>query len=117
MSAVRIRVMLVSAMTVMALAGCSQIDALAPVGGDSITSVRTAVNDVLVAEGVDLLVAPQCTQEPTQFTCAGSTVSGSPITATAELSAPYPLTIEVDGMTLFTGTATDVLEAALREAS
>lgn len=109
--------MLIASASVLALAGCSQIDALAPVGGDSITSVRNAVYDVLSAEGVEILVAPQCVTEDIQFTCTGSTTDGATITAVAEKTTPYPLTITIGDATIFTGNATDVLEAALREAS
>lgn len=109
--------MLLASTSVLALAGCSQIDALAPVGGDSITSVRNAVYDVLTAEGIEILVAPQCATEDTQFTCTGSTTDGAAIIAVAEKTTPYPLTITVGDSTLFTGNATDVLDAALQEAS
>ena len=102
---------------VMALAGCSQINALTPVGGDSITTVRNAVYDVLVKEGVEILVAPQCTTEAQEFVCTGSTLDGSVIRAVAETTAPYPMTLDVADQNLFTGNASDVLDAALREAS
>lgn len=101
----------------LALTSCSQIDALAPVGGAAITSVRNATYDVLVDEGVAILVAPQCTAVPTGFTCEGSTVDGEPIMAEAGPEAPYELTVTVGREVLFEGTAQEVLEAAVLEAS
>ena len=47
-----------------ALTGCSQVAALAPVGGDHLTMVRFAAIDVLVDEGIDVLTAPVCSAEP-----------------------------------------------------
>lgn len=99
------------------LTSCSQIDALAPVGGAAITSVRNATYDVLVDEGVEILVAPQCNAVPTGFTCEGSTVDGLTILAEASADAPYELTISIDGKNVFQGTAQEVLEAAVMEAS
>lgn len=42
------------------LGGCSQVAALAPVGGDGLAEVRYGAIDVLLAEGVDVLEAPVC---------------------------------------------------------
>lgn len=99
------------------LVGCSQIGALTPVGGTAITSVRNATYDVLVDEGVEILVAPVCEKGAEAFTCTGSTVDGAPIVATGGLTAPYDLRIEVAGQVIFEGNAQDVLADALLEAS
>lgn len=97
------------------LSGCSEIRALAPVSGDSVTSVRNAVNVVLVDQDIDILAAPVCGTEGSGFSCRGSTVDGAAIVATASGSAPYDLTITVGDETIFTGTAQGVLEKALQE--
>jgi len=99
------------------LAGCSQIDSLTPVGGASVTSVRNATNDVLVDQQVSILVAPVCTEIDSGFTCTGSTTDGREILTKASGTSPYELTISIDGEVIFTGTATEVLEAAVLESS
>ncbi|MFM9134308.1 MAG: hypothetical protein ACKOT0_02540 [bacterium] len=99
------------------LSACSEIRALTPVGGDSITAVRNAVNIVLVEQQVDILVAPVCAAADTGFACRGTTVDGADIVATATGSAPYDLSIAIGGETVFTGTAQAVLESALETPS
>lgn len=113
------RLGLVIAMSVGAalLTGCSQIDSLTPVGGAAVTSVRNATYDVLVQEQVAILEAPVCESTDSGFTCTGSTTDGEPIVATAGSTSPFPLTIMIGERVLFDGTATDVLEAAVLEAS
>lgn len=117
-NAVRVALALVLAPVLGAgLSACSEIRALTPVGGDSITAVRNAVNIVLVDQQVDILVAPVCTAEGSGFSCRGTTVDGADIAATASGSAPYDLSITVGGEPIFTGTAQAVLDAALETAS
>jgi hypothetical protein len=99
------------------LTGCSQIDSLTPVGGAAVTSVRNATYDVLVQEQVSILEAPVCESTDSGFTCTGSTTDGEAIVATAGSTSPYPLTIMIGERVLFDGTATDVLESAVLEAS
>ena len=99
------------------LAACSQINALTPVGGDSVTSVRNAVYDVLVADGVEILVAPTCAPSDSGFLCQGTTVDDRPIVARAGAAAPYDLTITIGAETVFEGTAQDVLQQAVEEES
>ncbi len=99
------------------LASCSQIDALAPVGGAAITTVRNATYDVLIEEGIEILVAPQCSAISAGFTCEGTTIDGIPIIAEAGPDAPYELTILVGEEVIFEGNASDVLQAAVLEAS
>lgn len=101
----------------LALTACSQVAALTPVSGGPITTVRNAVYDVLVAEDVDILVAPQCTTSSTGFTCTGSTIDGDTILAEADSAAPYAMTITVGSSVIFTGNANDVLTEAVQEAS
>ena len=113
------RLVLVTAVALgsLLLTGCSQIGSLTPVGGAALTSVRNATYDVLVQEQVSILEAPVCESTDSGFTCTGSTTDGEAIVATAGTSSPYPLTIMIGERVLFEGTATDVLEAAVLEAS
>lgn len=99
------------------LAACSQINALTPVGGDVITGVRIATNDVLVDKGVTILVAPQCVTEASGFTCNGTTTDGQQIVSTATSTAPYDLVVTVGGAEIFRGTVQEVLDKAAQEAS
>jgi len=97
--------------------GCSQVEALTPVGGTAQTTVRNATYDVLLEQQVDILVAPVCSAESTSIVCRGSTVTGATIVATGSNAKPYDMTIEIDGRVIFQGSATDVLAEALLEAS
>lgn len=99
----------------MSMTACSQITALAPVSGGPLQTVRVGILDVLVQEGVPILVAPVCTQEATQFTCTGSTVDGREILAVATLSTPYMMTVTIGGDLLYDGDVQSVLDAASRE--
>ena len=101
----------------LALGACSQVDALAPVSGGPVTSVRMAVYNVLVEQQVPILVAPQCAPASSGFTCTGKTTDGQEILATGGPTAPYAITIAVGGTTIFEGTAQDVLNKAVQEAS
>ena len=57
------------------LAGCSQVAALAPVGGDRVTGVRYAANDLLVSNGIDVMTAPVCVMATDKgVTCQGTTL-------------------------------------------
>lgn len=99
------------------LTGCSQINALQPVSGGPITTVRNATYVVLVDQQVPIKVAPVCEEAADAFLCIGSTLDGSEITVTAKVAAPYELTIEVGGEVIFTGSAEEVLSDALLEES
>lgn len=114
----RTRHFLAVGVAAMTLAGCanvqSQIAQLQPVAGDALTSVNVAVIDVLLEQGVEVLVAPVCSYEPTTYTCAGSTTAGQPISATAEGAEPESVTITVGGDKIFTGSIADVLTKAGR---
>ena len=112
----RLRLVALAALP-LALGACSQINALAPVSGGPITSVRIAVYDVLVEQNVQMLVAPQCEPSTEGFTCTGKTMDGQEIIATGGAAAPYPITITVGGTTIFQGNAQDVLAKAAEEAS
>ena len=96
----------------LALAGCSQIDALAPVSGGPLQTVRVGVLDVLVREDVPILVAPVCTQEATQFTCIGSTIDGTDIVAESTLTKPYMISVAVGSEVLYEGDVQVILDEA-----
>ena len=108
---------LVTTATGLLLSGCSQIASLTPVGGSAVTSVRNATYDVLIDQQVSILVAPVCVEGDSGFTCTGSTMDDREIVTKADLTSPYEMTISIDGEVIFTGTATDVLEAAVLESS
>jgi hypothetical protein len=93
-------------------AGCSQVAAVAPVGGTREAEVRFAGNDVLVAQGVAIMAAPVCTSAGETVTCTGSTTDGATIT----VSAPpgERMTVTVGPRTLYDGAYRAVLEAAGR---
>ena len=99
------------------LVGCSQVDALAPVGGDRLAEVRFATNDVLVARSVPLLTAPVCTAEGAAVTCTGTTVDQQTVTATSTAADPDTLEVTVGSTTVFSGSVQDVLTAAARPPS
>lgn len=108
---------LASAVVATMLAGCSQVASLTPVGGSSITSVRSAADNVLVDQQVPILVAPDCTAVDSGFTCVGSTIDGAEILVTAAGTAPYDMTVSVGGSVIFEGNAQAVLDAAVLEGS
>jgi hypothetical protein len=98
---------------VVTLCGCSQISALAPVGGDAIAEVRYGAIDVLLAEGVDVLEAPVCaladgtsvaTATPAPAPTALSSTAPQPATR-APAAAPQP----GSGATLTASTASGVV--------
>ena len=109
----------VVAVGVLALTGCaSQISGLAPVGGDTMTGVRTAVIDVLIDKGIDVKVAPTCTEVATGYECEGTTMDGQPITATGSDADDPKIEIVVGGgAPIFTGTMQAVLDEAARATS
>lgn len=100
-----------------ALTGCSQVAALAPVGGDHLTMVRFAAIDVLVDEGIDVLTAPVCSAEPGGATrCEGETVDGEAIAVRSSADDPTSLTVEVDGRVLYSGSIQEIIDEAARDA-
>jgi len=96
------------------LAGCgSQIDALAPVGGDKVTTVRIAAIDVVTGHGLLIRDAPRCSDVGDGFSCVGSLTDGSSVVATAPADAET-LTVQVAGQVLYDGSVQAVLDAAAR---
>lgn len=96
------------------LAGCSQVQALAPVGGNGLAEVRFAAIDVLLDAGVDVTVAPSCLAGPAEITCSGRAAGGEPITVNSPGSAAETMTVDVGGRRLYEGSVADVLDAAAR---
>jgi len=98
------------------LAGCSQVAALAPVGGDREAEIRYAAIDVLLDEGVDVLTAPVCgmADREGQVLCEGETFDGEPILVRSPGDAEDTFTLTVGQRTLYSGSTQDVLEAAMQ---
>ena len=102
---------------VLALAGCSQIAAIAPVGGDRLAEVRFAANDILVAQGVDILTAPVCEQAKNgDVSCTGQTLDGETIAVSSTDAEQNQMTVTVGSDELYAGTIEDALNDALRPA-
>ena len=98
---------------VLALAGCSQVAAIAPVGGNHLTEVRFATIDVLQQKGVALEEVPTCTRASDgAISCAGTTADGTAVTAVSPASAPDSFTVTVGSDTVFTGSVSAVIDAA-----
>ena len=95
-------------------AGCSQTDALAPVGGNHPTEVRFAAIDLLTQHGVPVMVAPVCTDVDDDVTCEGSTTDGTVISVRSSAAARTEMTVTVGSDVLYDGSIQDVLDAAAR---
>lgn len=96
-----------------ALAGCSQIAAIAPVGGNHLTEVRFATIDVLQQKGVALEQVPTCTRASDgAISCAGTTIDGTAIAAESSASDPDGFSVTVGTDTVFTGRVSDVIDQA-----
>lgn len=99
---------------VAALAGCSQVAALAPVGGDRMAEVRFATIDVLLDKGIDVGEAPVCETTGDTIACAGTTSDGDPIASTSTTGDAAPLDVLVGGDSIFSGDLATVLAEAAR---
>ncbi len=101
----------VIAIMALAVSGCSQVSALAPVSGDDITALRTAVYDVLLENQVELLVAPQCQESGAGYTCAGTTIDHESISVVAEGGdAALSMTVKVGSRIVYDGDVEDVVQ-------
>jgi hypothetical protein len=97
--------------------GCSQVAAIAPVGGDHLAEVRFAAIDVLVASGTELLAAPDCTTEQDgAITCVGETLAGERIDVLSSADDPASVTVTVGDEVVYDGSIQEALEKALRPA-
>jgi hypothetical protein len=101
----------------LALAGCSQVAALAPVGGDDVAMVRFAAIDVLVAQGVPILAAPVCTLAATAITCTGTTTEGEQISVDSGSADDASILVKVGDRTLYSGSLDELLAEFMRPAS
>lgn len=111
------RLALLAAPLLLLTACASQIDALAPVGGDDITAVRFAAIDVLLAKGVAIMEAPVCTDVAAGFTCTGTTADGAVITVTSPDTVPLTMQVAVGSTIVYSGSVQDVLDTAARATS
>jgi hypothetical protein len=101
------------ALTAITLSGCSQIEAIAPVGGDRLAEVRYAAIDVLLEADVDVLTAPVCELvDEVEVSCEGETLDGRTITARSPGDAPDDVTVAVGDDTLYDCPILDVLDRA-----
>jgi PBP1b-binding outer membrane lipoprotein LpoB len=97
------------------LTGCSQVAALAPVGGNRPTEIRFAAIDVLVDQDVELGTAPTCTMaDDRAVSCTGSTATGEEIAVTSSAADQASLEVTVAGTVIYSGPITDVIEKSIR---
>lgn len=97
------------------VSGCSQVSALAPVGGDRVTGVRYAANDLLVDAGIEVLTAPVCVQATDKaVTCEGTTRDAQPIRVVSRADDQARMTVTVGDRTLYDGDIQTVLEKAMQ---
>lgn len=99
------------------LSACSQVSALAPVGGDRLAIVRFAANDVLVQNRVPVLAAPTCTTSGAAISCAGSTTDGASISVSSTADQQQLMTVTVGSSTLYNGAIQDIIDRAARPTS
>lgn len=105
-------------LALLAVAGCSQAAALAPVGGNRVTDVRFAAGDVLVRQHVELLVAPVCTMAADRaVTCTGTALDGRPITVVSPAADQASMQVSIGTETLYSGGVQEVLDESARPAS
>lgn len=96
------------------LAGCSQVEAVAPVGGGHEAEVRYAGIDVLLDAGVEVLVAPVCEANDGAVNCTGESVDGEAITFTSSKADATSVQVTVGETQLYSGSIMDVLDDAAR---
>jgi hypothetical protein len=102
----------------LALAGCaSQISALAPVGGDTITGVRVAAIDALIGKNIAIKQAPVCTTVDSGYACTGTTVDDKMIAVTATDAKDPAMVVTVDGAVVYIGSMLSKLNEAAQATS
>ena len=98
------------------LSGCaSQIDALAPVSGDSRSGLRSAAIDVLLDRQLSVREAPDCVDVDDGWSCVGSLTDGSPIVVTAPGPTLETMTVLVGDIVVYEGSVMDVLDQAAQD--
>lgn len=107
----------VAALMAVGLSACSQVSALAPVGGDRLATVRFAANDVLVQNRVPVLAAPACTASGAAISCTGSTTDGVAISVSSTADQQQLMTVTIGSATLYNGPIQDVIDRAARPTS
>jgi hypothetical protein len=113
--AARVAIVGVGGMLALLLAGCSQVAAIAPVGGDHLAEVRYAAIDVLLAEDVELLTAPDCAQAASgEVTCTGQTLDGAQISVVSPADDQTVLTVSVGDRELYSGSIMKLIDEAAR---
>ncbi len=107
---------IVAVLAMGAVTGCSQIAAIAPVGGSHEAEVRYAAIDVLLDAGVEILAAPDCHEDDGAILCEGETMSGEPIAVESTATDPSSLTVTVGAEVVYSGSVLQVLDDAARDA-
>lgn len=109
---------LVVALGLLAVGGCSQVAAIAPVGGNRLAEVRFAALDELTKAQVDILTAPVCSMTDTRdVTCTGATLDGEPIMVSSASPDQAAMTVKVGDRVIYSGAVQDALDAAARPTS
>lgn len=99
----------------LSLTGCSQVAAIAPVGGNHLAEVRYAAIDVLLDADVEVLTAPVCAQAPSgEVSCQGETVDGTDISVVSPADDQTVVTVTVGDDELYSGSIMKVLDEAAR---
>ncbi len=102
-------------MLVIALTGCSQVAAIAPVGGSHQAEVRYAAIDVLLDADIDVMVAPVCESDDAgEITCEGKTADGSVISVVSTADDQKSVEVTVGDEVIYSGSIMDVLDRAAR---
>ncbi len=108
--------LVVAVLALGALPGCSQIAAIAPVGGDHEAEVRYAAIDVLLNAGVEILQAPDCHEDDGAILCEGETMTGERIAVESTSDDPSSMTVTVGADVVYSGSVRSVLDDAARNA-
>lgn len=102
----------------LALSGCSQVAAVAPVGGNHQAEVRYAAIDVLLGAEVEVLVAPVCESGAGgSITCEGQTVAGETISVHSPADDQTTVEVTVGSTVIYSGSIMDVLDESARSGS
>jgi hypothetical protein len=112
----RITTLAAATLAIGALTGCaSQLDGLAPVGGDALTGVKFAATDVLLEKKLGILEAPVCTETGDTVSCIGSLTDGAVINVQADIGTkPHTMTVTVGGSIVYDGEVQKVIDEAAR---
>lgn len=95
------------------LTACTQVQAIAPVGGTHLEEVRYAGIDVLQSAKIEILTAPVCTRASDGgVSCTGETLTKETITVSSPASAKTTLIVKVGDTTLYDGDLQPVLDKA-----